>query len=497
MGSSSAVNEFLTLASSLVKIRVAVRMRPLNPKEKKKKETEALEMPGSGTLIVNENKVKVDLTKYVERHEFVFDECIDGNATAEEVYARTIRPMMAATFLKAKTTCFAYGQTGSGKTFTMAPQPLIAATDILRTLRTNDFCHLKVYVSVFEIYLSSVFDLLNERKRLIIRQDSSNTVHVLGLTEVEMTGIEILTNLLQIASKARSSAPTHANEQSSRSHQVLQVCLKDGENVHGKMSFIDLAGSEWGADIKDTNRQTRMEGAEINKSLLALKECIRALDREATHIPFRGSKLTEVLKDSFSGNSFTMMMACVSPASGSVEHSLNTLRYADRVRELQEPKDRTKPYVDRLTPGNDGVNRGTVMDSPDEVVWTRSHSQSFVRHESDERDLVAATATDEKLRMHDELIDTILEEEEEILNNHRTEIEETMRLVKEEMQLLDMMDRPGTQVDDYVTQLDLVLLNKIEVIETLRGRLRIFQAHLTQEDQMVKTYDNSYSRNIY
>lgn len=321
-----------------------------------------------------------------------------------------------------------------------------------------------------------------------------------------MTGVEVLTNLMQIAAKARSSAPTHANEQSSRSHQVLQVTLKDGENVHGKMSFIDLAGSEWGADIKDTNRQTRMEGAEINKSLLALKECIRALDREATHVPFRGSKLTEVLKDSFTGNSFTMMVACTSPASGSVEHSLNTLRYADRVRELQEPKDKSKPYVDRLTPGND-VNRGGVIvsnnnttnpnDDADEVVWTRSHSQSFVQHEHEERDLVSATTTDEKLRLHDELIDTILEEEEEILNNHRTEIERTMGFVKEEMQLLDMMDQPGTQVDDYVTQLDQVLVNKIQVIEALRSRLRIFQAHLAQEDQMSKTYNNSYSRNIY
>ncbi len=133
-----------------------------------------------------------------------------------------------------------------------------------------------------------------------------------------------------------------------------------------------------------------MEGAEINKSLLALKECIRALDRDAGHVPFRGrfvilmfylismcsyispflphSKLTEVLKDSFTGNSFTMMIACVSPSSGSVEHSLNTLRYADRsvthptfftpsrclivairVKELQQPRDKSKPHVDRLT----------------------------------------------------------------------------------------------------------------------------------------------------
>ena len=74
----------------------------------------------------------------------------------------------------------------------------------------------------------------------------------------------------------------------------------------------------------------RIEGAEINKSLLALKECIRALDNDQIHIPFRGSKLTEVLRDSFVGNSRTVMISCISPNAGSCEHTLNTLRYADR-----------------------------------------------------------------------------------------------------------------------------------------------------------------------
>lgn len=99
------------------------------------------------------------------------------------------------------------------------------------------------------------------------------------------------------------------------------------------MSFIDLAGSERGADTFDNDRQTRIEGAEINKSLLALKECIRALDGGAGHVPFRGSKLTEVLRDSFVGaQARTVMIANISPGSSSVEHTLNTLRYADRVK---------------------------------------------------------------------------------------------------------------------------------------------------------------------
>ena len=103
------------------------------------------------------------------------------------------------------------------------------------------------------------------------------------------------------------------------------------------MSFIDLAGSERGADVAETNKQTRMDGAEINKSLLALKECIRALDQDKKHTPFRGSKLTLVLKDSFTGNCKTVMIGAISPCANSCEHTLNTLRYADRVKELKKP----------------------------------------------------------------------------------------------------------------------------------------------------------------
>lgn len=129
---------------------------------------------------------------------------------------------------------------------------------------------------------------------------------------------------------------TSANVDSSRSHAILQITLKESNKAYGKMSFIDLAGSERGADTADVGKQTRMDGAEINKSLLALKECIRALDQEKKHTPFRGSKLTLVLKDSFIGNCKTVMIGNISPSGLSCEHTLNTLRYADRVKELKK-----------------------------------------------------------------------------------------------------------------------------------------------------------------
>ena len=98
----------------------------------------------------------------------------------------------------------------------------------------------------------------------------------------------------------------------------------------GKLLLVDLAGSERDADCQSNNRQRRMEGAEINKSLLALKECIRALDSGSSHVPFRASKLTMVLRDSFldPNSSKIVMIACINPGSSSADHTLNTLRYA-------------------------------------------------------------------------------------------------------------------------------------------------------------------------
>ena len=128
----------------------------------------------------------------------------------------------------------------------------------------------------------------------------------------------------------RTTGVTSANIDSSRSHAILQISLRSKEELISKISFIDLAGSERACDTLDGTRQTRMDGAEINKSLLALKECIRAIDHSHKHTPFRASKLTMVLKDSFIGNCKTVMIANISPVLSCCEHSLNTLRYADR-----------------------------------------------------------------------------------------------------------------------------------------------------------------------
>ncbi|NXC92048.1 KIF2A protein, partial [Cercotrichas coryphoeus] len=158
-----------------------------------------------------------------------------------------------------------------------------------------------------------VFDLLNRKTKLRVLEDGKQQVQVVGIQEREVKCVEDVLKLIEIGNSCRTSGQTSANAHSSRSHAVFQIILRRKGKLHGKFSLIDLAGNERGADTSSADRQTRLEGAEINKSLLALKECIRALGRNKPHTPFRASKLTQVLRDSFIGeNSRTCMVSLFS-----------------------------------------------------------------------------------------------------------------------------------------------------------------------------------------
>ena len=341
---------------SIPKIRVIVRKRPLSKKELSKNDQDVVEIRNNRQVVVKELKVKVDLTKYIEEHSFNFDLAFDETVSNEQIYLQTVRPMIEAAFHKIKVTCFAYGQTGSGKTFTMMGNRrqipglyLLAVYDIFTLLQ--NYKGYSIWVSFYEIYCGKLFDLLNERKILTAREDGKQNICIAGLTEKNAEDINILMQIIEYGLNIRTVGITGANADSSRSHGIIQIKIKDyNMKDYGKISFIDLAGSERAADTIDVNKQTKFDGAEINKSLLALKECIRALDQDKKHTPFRGSKLTLVLRDSFIGNCKTLMIANISPALGCSEHTLNTLRYASRVKEL-----RAKPDI-KIGQGNVNLN---------------------------------------------------------------------------------------------------------------------------------------------
>mmetsp|Transcript_59095 Transcript_59095/g.93582 ORF Transcript_59095/g.93582 Transcript_59095/m.93582 type:complete len:693 (+) Transcript_59095:51-2129(+) len=360
VGAAPAAEPKTAAAPRTSRLSVVVRKRPMNKREAQTAQQDVV-MCRESAVVVREPKLKVDLTKYVEEHNFLFDQAFDENVTNESLYKSCVQPVIDAVFHKAKCTCFAYGQTGSGKTFTMMGPPkrqvenllpeeripgifLLASQDLFRGVASKEYSHLGVFIAFYEIYCGKLFDLLNNRQILHARENAKGNVVIAGLQDHCIGNVQDLMEVIESGLNSRTTGVTGANVDSSRSHAILQISLKDlsSKEEHGKISFIDLAGSERGADTLDTDRQTRMDGAEINKSLLALKECIRALDQQLDHTPFRGSKLTQVLKDSFVGaNCRTVMIANVSPCSGAVEHSLNTLRYAYRVKELRSAPSKT------------------------------------------------------------------------------------------------------------------------------------------------------------
>ncbi|XP_005394148.1 PREDICTED: kinesin-like protein KIF2B [Chinchilla lanigera] len=331
------------------RICVCVRKRPLNEREIVMKDLDIITILSENMVMVHESKQKLDLTRYLENQTFCFDRAFDDTASNELVYQFTAQPLVESIFHKGMATCFAYGQTGSGKTHTMGGAfsgrvqdcskgiYALVAQDVFLLLKNSTYetLDLKVYGTFFEIYGGKVYDLLNWKKKLQILEDGHQQVQVVGLREQEVCCTEEVMNLVELGNSCRTSGQTSVNVHSSRSHAVFQIILKSRGKLHGKFSLIDLAGNERGADTAKANRKRQLEGAEINKSLLALKECIRALGQNKSHTPFRASKLTQVLRDSFIGqNSSTCMIATISPGMTSCENTLNTLRYANRVKEL-------------------------------------------------------------------------------------------------------------------------------------------------------------------
>ncbi|KAJ8918747.1 hypothetical protein NQ315_015067 [Exocentrus adspersus] len=456
-------------------ITVCVRKRPLNKKEINRKEVDVITIPSKNQLIVHEPKNKVDLTKYLENQLFRFDYAFDETCSNEMVYRYTAQPLIKTIFEGGFATCFAYGQTGSGKTHTMGGDfngktqdcqkgiYAMAAADVFRLANSPKYRALNLVVSssFFEIYSGKVFDLLNNKAKLRILEDGKQQVQVVGLTEKVVSTTDEVLKLIQKGNQARTSGQTFANSNSSRSHAVFQIYLRSNNNmakIHGKFSLIDLAGNERGADTSSANRQTRMEGAEINKSLLALKECIRALGRKGAHLPFRVSKLTQVLRDSFVGsNSRTCMIAMISPGVNSCEHSLNTLRYADRVKELGG--------------GDLQTNTGSENEQDDDGDLLQLRSLN-------ENDL-----TPELLNFH-QVISELEVAEDNMLDNHKQTTEDLFAAYQKAVELLRMTDDVTYDQEVYCKKWEELINNSLSFLGHAQEIVEDYKAKLAAEEQL-------------
>ena len=394
----------------------------------------------------------------------------------------------------------------------------LTASDIFRHL--NKPAHkgqFDVYCTFFEIYCTKVFDLFNEKKRLRVLEDHKNLVQVVGKKEEQVETVDDVMTLIRRGMSVRTSGTTSANEHSSRSHAVFQITLKkkNMSKDYGKISLIDLAGSERGRDTQTNDKVTLMEGAQINKSLLTLKECIRSLGRNAEHIPFRGSTLTKVLRDSFIGErSKVCMIAMVSPGNSDVDHTLNTLRYADRVKELN---------VDELKQRGGGNHPGQAMGGQDEMSLAQQMDDDDEMDDDDDIDDLAGmnipsnqpampssrlagqpsnipkaqppVATkrstgykqkSETTRKFEEAIARSQEVEDTTIEAHNEFIDDLPQIVANHQTLLDLSTHMSYDRDEYAKQLIALIDNQQQYLTELRNKALQMREAVAYEDLCAK-----------
>ncbi|KAF9008749.1 P-loop containing nucleoside triphosphate hydrolase protein [Cyathus striatus] len=332
-------------------ITVAVRVRPPNAWEAARLPAPCYDttIRGDGALstpgkVVNTSTLR-DIVQIVDDRILTFDP--DEKDKTERLWREaTAQPLLKGILDGYNATVFAYGATGCGKTHTISGTEddpgiiYLTMADLFQRIEDRkDEWNVEVMVTFLEIYNEEIRDLLSDsgtsqpRGGLCIREDK--TVKVVGLVELKPNSAEEVKEIVLQGNMRRTQSPTHANETSSRSHAVLQVHVTQSprtaavteQRTMATLSIIDLAGSERAAATMNMG-QRMVEGANINKSLLALGNCINALCESggaSRHIPYRNSKLTRLLKFSLGGNCKTVMIVCVAPTSSHFDDTHNTL----------------------------------------------------------------------------------------------------------------------------------------------------------------------------
>ncbi|RKP06589.1 P-loop containing nucleoside triphosphate hydrolase protein, partial [Thamnocephalis sphaerospora] len=339
-------------------IKVFVRVRPMNQLEIAANQYEIAtvgQRPTAaqpyGRLFLHEPQVRMDWSNQrtrigVKTRTFRYDDVFDASCDNDHVYDTAVKPLMQAMEQDgARVTLFAHGQSGSGKTHTVFGSAVGIHQRIMHDLfalveQMRSRVYLVPYLSFFEIHQDKFHDLLQSRALCDLHSDDYNT-KLKGLKKVQLNSPEEAMELIRKGNLDRTVGATSLNAAASRSHAIVQVTLckeahgQAKRSVYARFNLVDLAGSDCGAGIKEATIKARAEGGGINKSLLELKNRIRELSRmDAIKLPasgkesFRSAKLTRVLRDSLvSPLAYTSVIACVSPASGSLENTIGTLRY--------------------------------------------------------------------------------------------------------------------------------------------------------------------------
>ncbi|KAF7831238.1 kinesin-like protein KIN-14F [Senna tora] len=313
-------------------IRVYCRVRPFLPGQSNGQSTVDYIGENGSIMIVNPLKQGKDA-----RRVFSFNKVFATNVTQEQIYADT-QPLIRSVLDGYNVCIFAYGQTGSGKTYTMSgPDLTTEETWGVNYRALRDLFHIskervnaikyEVGVQMIEIYNEQVRDLL------------LNGLNVPDACLVPVNCTQDVLDLMRIGQKNRAVGATALNERSSRSHSILTVHVRGRELVSnsilkGCLHLVDLAGSER-VDKSEAVGERLKEAQHINRSLSALGDVIYALAQKSPHIPYRNSKLTQVLQDSLGGHAKTLMFVHINPEQNALGETISTLKFAERVASIE------------------------------------------------------------------------------------------------------------------------------------------------------------------
>ena len=351
-------------------VKVAVRVRPFNTREKENNSVCCIEMTENQTTIKDELGQPKTFTFdhsfwshdcYIELENGYLSPDDSGKYTDQKIVFETLGKQILDNAWEGYHCClFAYGQTGSGKSYSMVGYGAnkgivpISCEEIFKRIGENKDpqIHYEVEVSMLEIYNEKVQDLLvpiNKRPPtgLKIRESKALGVFVADLTKYPVSSYEEISNKMDEGYQNRTIGSTLMNSTSSRAHTIVTIEFKQ-VNTQGKLkseklskiNLVDLAGSERANSTGATGARLK-EGCNINKSLLVLGNVINTLADKALGKkkdvlpPYRDSALTRILQNALGGNSKTVMICALSPASINYEETLSTLRYADRAKKIQ------------------------------------------------------------------------------------------------------------------------------------------------------------------
>ena len=408
-------------------ILIAIRSRPLSNLE--------LETSSEKTItITSSNIIKITNPSNINKKSiFTFDFTFDSDSSQKEIYENTTKPLIKKVLEGYNATVFAYGATGSGKTYTMVgngenPGIMIRSINDLFNELNNINKLYNVEISYVEIYNEQLKDLLdyNNDKFVDIRYDNNKGICLIGANFIKVNCANDAFKLLVTGNKNRSESSNYLNENSSRSHAILQINIKceDNDNLNyfnkitfGKFILVDLAGSE----KININTKGNLESGSINKSLLALGKCINNLisNNRNNFIPWRDSKLTRILQDSLSGNCRIVMIANISPSVISYEETLHTLQYANRAKNIKVNLKQ-----------NFMESNNFKIDKYDEIIHNLKEEIDLVRNEINEKEKFYENINENNKIKNDKEIDDKMEKD--LIRHFQEEVKIKKEIIEKE-----------------------------------------------------------------